>query len=147
MRKRSLWSQRICYTLIPLPTLPEVEREDARDIFPWYSSRLALSPTEQWELSTSSWDKQMKVHWQNGSRLQRRVVYPQICWFLYRRSLSSVCLCVRCDAQRMPWGHGNSKAHKGTSEAHPYRCPWAHFLSTLLATQPGSGVWHVLGGF
>lgn len=57
MRKRSLWSQHICYRLIPLPTLPEVEREDVRDVFPWYSSHLAQSPTEKWELSTSSRDR------------------------------------------------------------------------------------------
>lgn len=146
MRKRSLWSQHICYTLIPLPTLPEVEREDARHVFPWYSSHLAHSPTEQWELSTSSWDRSK---WKSIGKMVAGCkggwLYPQICWFLYGGSLSSVCLGVSCDTQRMLWGHGSSKAHRGTSAAHPYQWPWAHFLSTLLATQPASGVLHVLG--
>lgn len=39
-----------------LPRAAEVEREDARDVFPCYSSRLAPSPTERWESSTGGWD-------------------------------------------------------------------------------------------
>lgn len=92
--------------------------------------------------------KEIKVHWQKMvAGCKGGWLYPQIYWFLCRRSLSSVCLGVRCDAHRMVWGHGSSKAHKGTSEAHPYQWPWAHFLSTLLSTQSGSGVLHVLGFF
>lgn len=137
MRKRSLWSQHICYTVIPLPTLPGVEREDVRDVFPWHSSCLAQSPTEQWELSTSSWDRSK---WKSIGKMVAGCkggwFYPQICWFLYRRSPSSVSGCkLWCPQDALgTWEQQSSQGYKWTS-------PLAVALSSLSVSAARNTIW------
>ena len=74
MKKRSLWSQHICYTLIRFPTLPEVEKGRREGLFPLLF--LSLCSESRWATGAKYRQlrrEQMEVHWQNGSGLHGRV--------------------------------------------------------------------------
>ena len=70
--------------------------------------------------------QQMRVHWQNGSGLCGRVA-----------SSSDLLVSVW---GRMLWGHGDSRARRGTSEAHPL--PVALNLLSISAVCNATWVWH-----